>query len=89
MYCRFEAPGGLQITLNWLRRLWRQLPFLTFVGGWLADRLGRKRLFFVTLTLTFPLRLPRPSHGISQASLCSDFSLGPVLAASTQLMVRT
>ena len=39
--------------------------------GWLTDRIGRKKLFFVTLPSTSLPRPPRRSPGISGASSCS------------------
>ena len=57
--------------------------------GWLTDRLGRKKLFFITLTRLSAWRPPRPrSRGICGASCSSASSPAPASAANTRRSIR-
>ena len=57
--------------------------------GWLTDRLGRKKLFFITLARLSRARRRRPRcRGISGASRCSVSSPAPASAANTPRSTR-
>ncbi|MGY3645306.1 hypothetical protein ACVWW2_000597 [Bradyrhizobium sp. LM4.3] len=57
--------------------------------GWLTDRIGRKKLFFITLALYLSRQRPRRlCHGMSRAMRCFASSPARASAANTPRSIR-